>query len=643
VSQDSNGDPPTPRQICSPGTGIGGTHDSSLANELKLAEERLSFVLDAAEVGTWDWDLETGRLAWSPRCLELYGFTPGSSVTYEIFLRAVHPLDRAQIDAAVRDALARRAGYDVEMRVVWPDSSVHWISSKGRAYFDESARPVRMAGIALDISKRKEAEQNLRQIEERFSKAFLNSPVAQALTQLETGRFIDVNEAWEQLTGYSREEVIGRMRRDLNIWASSEDAAKFVSILTRNGSILHAERLFLRKSGETFIGEISSQLLTVGNDAVALSTIIDLTEQKRSQGERERLSEQLQLALDAARMGWWRYDALTQTTTWDERFREIFSVSGLTSSAEDIPAHVHPDDRATVLNKFQAAMDPGNPVPYEAEYRVLRNDGSTTWVLAYGKTRFDGEGAAAHPIEMVGTVQDVTERKRAEEALLRSEKLASLGRMAATIAHEINNPLSAVTNLIYLAQNQAGLPASAIELLESAQQELRRVAHITSQSLGFFRDSSGPAMISLASIFESALSLLRNKVDTKRANIRRDWSDDIFIPCVANELRQVATNLIGNALDAIGTEGTILIRIRQHGNSSVHVAIADDGGGILPKDRKHLFEPLFSTKAGVGTGLGLWVSRQIIEKHRGTIRVRSAANGTRRGTTLLIRLPVLDR
>lgn len=614
-------------------------HDS-LANELKRTEERLSFVLEAAEVGTWDWNLETGTLDWSNTCLEIFGFPEGSPMTYEMFLNSIHPEDRARVDSAVREALSSRATYDEEMRAVWPDGSVHWVSSKGRAYFDERSRPIRMAGIAQDISNRKEAEQKLRQIEERFSKAFLNSPVAQAMTHLETGRFIDVNDAWQQLTGYSREEVIGRTRNELNIWASKKDSAEFVRVLAAAGWVLHAERLFLKKSGETFLGNISSQLMMVGNNAVALSTIIDMTERNRAQSERERLSEQRQLALDAAHMGWWRYDALTGEATWDERFREIFGVAGLGNSAEDIPAIVHPDDRASVLEKFSKAMDPANPVPYEAQYRLLRPDGTISWVLAYGKTNFAGEGAARHPVEMVGTVQDVTERNRAQEALLRSEKLASLGRMAATIAHEINNPLSAVTNLVYLAEHETGVPSSVLHLLESAQQELRRVAHITSQSLGFFRDSSGPAMVSLASVFESALSLLRNKIDRKRASIRQEWETQVSIPAVANELRQVATNLIGNALDAIGTGGEIRIRARQHGTYCVHIAISDNGAGILPQHRKRLFEPLFSTKSGVGTGLGLWVSRQIIEKHRGTIQVRSCTAGPRRGTTLLIRLPV---
>src|SRR5581483_534042 len=131
-------------------------------DEVQATEEQLSFAVNAAEVGTWDWDIVSGELLWSDRNRQMFGIAPGTTVTYERFLQAVHPEDRERIDQAVKNTLERREKYDVEMRTVWPDGSVHWNVSRGRAYFDESGRPVRMSGAAIDITKLKQTEEELK-------------------------------------------------------------------------------------------------------------------------------------------------------------------------------------------------------------------------------------------------------------------------------------------------------------------------------------------------------------------------------------------------------------------------------------------------------------------------------------------------
>jgi PAS domain S-box-containing protein len=239
------------------------------------------------------------------------------------------------------------------------------------------------------------------------------------------------------------------------------------------------------------------------------------------------------------------------------------------------------------------------------------------------------------PLEAFVMLRDITERKRAEETLLRSEKLASLGRMAAAIAHEINNPVDAVMNLLFLAQDSNGLPESTRELLETADAELRRVAHITRQSLGFYRESNAPALTSVTTVLDSVLDLLKNRIKAKHATVDRQWDGDVQITAVGGELRQVFSNLVSNSLDAIDGRGRIKLRVSVCGHR-VRVTIADNGRGIPPSALQHIFEPFFTTKDAVGNGLGLWVSQQIIEKHGGTIRVRSRSEGLRRGTTFSI-------
>jgi signal transduction histidine kinase len=238
---------------------------------------------------------------------------------------------------------------------------------------------------------------------------------------------------------------------------------------------------------------------------------------------------------------------------------------------------------------------------------------------------------------------DITKAKQAEAALIRSEKLASVGRMAATIAHEINNPLEAVTNLLFLAKSAKELTESH-QYLEIADAELKRVAHITQQSLGFYRESNAPTPTSIITVLDSAVDLLTAKTKAKHAVIEKQWDSDVQITAVAGELRQVFANLLANSLDAIDKKGTIKLRVStgstSNGYRCVRVTVADNGKGIGAATLPHIFEPLFTTKEVSGSGLGLWVSKQIIEKHNGSIQVRSSTNNERRGTTFSVLIPI---
>jgi signal transduction histidine kinase len=235
---------------------------------------------------------------------------------------------------------------------------------------------------------------------------------------------------------------------------------------------------------------------------------------------------------------------------------------------------------------------------------------------------------------------DITDRKLAEEALLRAEKLASVGRMAAAIAHELNNPLEAVTNLLFLANESEELPESTRKLLETADAELRRMAYITRQSLGFYRESATPALTSVNAVLESALDLLKSKVKSKHAVIEKQWNNDVQVVGIPGELRQVFSNLLANSLDAIQEGGKINLRVtaNQH---RVRITVADNGKGISTELQQHIFEPFFTTKGTTGTGLGLWVSKEIISKHGGIVQMRSKVQcGT--VVSVVLRLPSRD-
>ncbi|WP_353070272.1 ATP-binding protein [Tunturibacter empetritectus] len=241
--------------------------------------------------------------------------------------------------------------------------------------------------------------------------------------------------------------------------------------------------------------------------------------------------------------------------------------------------------------------------------------------------------------------EEISARKRAEEALINSEKLASVGHMAAVLAHEINNPLAAVTNVLFLAQTTKGLPDAARQYLQMADAELSRIAHITRQTLGFYRESSAPITFHLAILFDSVVNLLQAKQISKQAIIEKQCEKELQMTAFQGELRQVLSNLLINSLDAIPEAGRITLRAATSDGfrgkrRCVRISVSDNGNGMNRSTLNQIFQPFFTTKGLVGNGLGLWVSKQIVEKHGGSIQVRSHTNGPRQGTTFSIVLPI---
>ncbi|HWS17094.1 MAG TPA: CHASE3 domain-containing protein [Candidatus Elarobacter sp.] len=238
--------------------------------------------------------------------------------------------------------------------------------------------------------------------------------------------------------------------------------------------------------------------------------------------------------------------------------------------------------------------------------------------------------------------RDVTAEKQAQSVLRKAEKLAAAGRLAATVAHEINNPLEAVCNLIYIVKNTGNLPEEIVNYLNMAEQELDRVSHITRQTLGFYRDSSEPGLVPLRGVLESVVRLYENKIKSKSIALEMDLADCPPIQGLQGELKQLVANLISNAADAVEPGGKIRISLAtaqsEHGNG-VAIRIADNGPGVPEKNRAHIFEPFFTTKEDVGTGLGLWVSKEIAERHGGNIQLDTANNNGLGGAVFTVFLP----
>ena len=333
-------------------------------------------------------------------------------------------------------------------------------------------------------------------------------------------------------------------------------------------------------------------------------------------------SRRLREALEAGALGTWSWDMATDRLDLDERASQLlFAEPHTPIRRADLRRRiVHTDDLPnTPADLGEAVLSGGT---YSAEYRVEGPGKRQRWIAARGLATFND---ARELTGMTGTVQDITDRKTQEASLRQSEKLAATGRLAATIAHEINNPLEAVTNIIYLCKTDATVPPDVQRLLQTADEELARVAQIAQQTLGFYRDTTRPGEIDLSAMLHGIVELFSRKLEFKRLACRTHIQPGLRLYGLQGEVRQVFSNLFVNAIEASeNTELTIRAcgRIFK-GRPGISCLIADRGTGVQPAVRERLFSPFITSKHSLGTGLGLWVTRGIVEKHGGTILYRT--------------------
>jgi signal transduction histidine kinase len=285
----------------------------------------------------------------------------------------------------------------------------------------------------------------------------------------------------------------------------------------------------------------------------------------------------------------------------------------------------------------------GQPVvnfPLEGEL-VTRPGEHRYWTVSYFPV-FAADGT----VQAISAASlEITQQKKAELALMQSEKLAVVGRLAASIAHEINNPLESVTNLLYLAEHSEDLEKTRT-YVQTAERELRRVSVIANQTLRFHKQSSSPQEISGVQLIESVISMFQSRFVNAGIRVEERERTTSTVRCFEGEIRQVLSNLVSNAIDAMHPLGGGRLLLRSHvrrewptGRRGLVITVADTGSGIPASVANRIFEPFYTTKGASGTGLGLWVSNEIVRRHDGTLRFRSSEKEGRSGTVFALFLP----
>lgn len=357
---------------------------------------------------------------------------------------------------------------------------------------------------------------------------------------------------------------------------------------------------------------------------VLIATVRSLLRLRAAEGVARQAAEQWQATFDALSEGLAVIDADRRLVRWNAAFAALCGPDHALSAGEDA---------AFLMRQLM-----GTSVP------LLRDSGPSEFVLGEKTLHLAvrGIGSETEPSSRVLVLSDVTDRRLAEYAIRTAEKIAATGKLANAIAHEINNPLESLTNLLYLAESSSGVQTIQ-EYLSSANEELARISRITRQTLSFHRDTHTPVQIDIGSLLADVVSLFEKSAAARRIRVVLDRQPTLTIYGYPGQLSQVFGNLVRNATEAAPPNTDICIRVRprhRRGQEGTRVTIHDSGHGIPRHVQKLMFDPFFTTKELRGSGLGLWVSKNLIAKHNGSIRFRSSTRPERSGTTFEVFLPV---
>lgn len=599
--------------------------------ESESERHRLHDLLAAAQIGTWEWDAVRDVRVLSPELHRIFGTSACDPDYVRTWASCVHQDDWHRVQQEMVEGYSL-GNMEFEYRYQHPQSGLRWFYCNGSRPHDEST----MLGIVQDITARRMAEEASRQSKERF-RAIVDTTPECVKVVAHDGTLLYMNSVGLNLIGAeSLNAVAGE-----NVYPliAQEDRERFRQF---NERVCGGQRDSLefdivglqgvRRQMETH----AAPLRSADGEIVQLAVTRDVTERNRAQWLTERLSAIVSSSDDAIVSK----DLNGIVTSWNLAAERILGYTAEEMIGKPITTIIPPelhDDEKRILRTIAR----GERIEHFETVRLTKSGERIDVSLTVSPMK----DASGRIVGAAKIARDITLRKKAEHALHTAEKLASVGRMAATVAHEINNPLEALTNLIYLARN-SDTKSEIDEYLAAAEEELDRVSHLTKQTLGFYRETKGSSSIRVGSLVNSLLTVFSSRTRSKGIAIRTEIEEDPEICAVPGELRQLIANLVSNSIDAVGAGGRIRIRVsaardwRHNHREGVRLTVADSGAGISDELRLQLFEPFFTTKKDVGTGLGLWVCKSIVEKHHGTIRVKSSITPGKSWTAFSVFLPL---
>ena len=453
-----------------------------------------------------------------------------------------------------------------------------------------------------------------------------------------TGRIMSWNPAASRLFGYQAEEIVGDSILRLVPPDLHDEEAEILRRLKEGERIEHFETIRLRKDGARIPVSVTiSPIRDPSGRVIGASKIArDISDRMRNDEIRFRLAAIVDSADDAIISK----NLSGIITSWNAGACRMFGYQAEEMVGQSI-LRLIPEELQGEESEILRRLKAGERIEHYETLR-MRKSGEKFHISA---TISPIKNEAGKVVGASKIARDISDRKEMERMLIQSEKLAANGRMAATIAHEINNPLESLMNLIYLARQSSTSPKKVQEYLLTAEGELERVSHIARQTLGYYRDTGKPVRVHLHSLLENVLAVYDAKLMAGRISVDARFDDQQDILISKGEMLQIFSNVVANAIDAMPEGGTLHVSTRnlaRFGTDGIEVLIRDTGMGISQENLKKIFEPFFTTKGEVGTGIGLWVTKRLVENRGGQISVASNKEGGKTGTTITIFVPSID-
>jgi PAS domain S-box-containing protein len=449
------------------------------------------------------------------------------------------------------------------------------------------------------------------------------------------GNIVSWNESAARIFGYSADEIIGQPVLLLLPPELHHEEDLILRELRAGEQIEHYAAVGIKKNGERFpvAVTISSIRDEAGKIVGATKIAHDMSNRAKDDDSRFRLAAIVDSAEDAIVSK----DLNGIVKTWNQGAYRMFGYTAEEMVGQPILRLIPPElhyEEDEILRKLRA----GGRVDHYDTIRVKKSGERFSVSVTISPIR-DESGRVIGASKIA---RDMSDRRRMESLVIQAEKLAATGRMAASIAHEINNPLESLINLIFLARQNSPAGGKAYAHLLTAEQELERVGHIARQTLGYYRDTGVPSAVHLHELLENVLEVYRAKLIAGGLTVEKRFDDLQKITVSRGEVLQVFSNLITNAIDAMRGGGILTLSARKVSAPSgegVQVTIRDTGTGIKQENLEQIFEPFFTTKGNLGTGIGLWIARQLVERRGGQISVSSSTEIGSSGTSVTVFVP----
>jgi PAS domain S-box-containing protein len=600
---------------------------------LRRREYELSEAHRLACLGSWTWDRQSGNMTWSEGVYRLFDLDPDQGMPSPEQQESLLSNDsvlrlRSALNRITEDGIP----YELDLELNLPTHGIRWAIVRGEVESYVDGKPARLRGTIQEITQRKRAEEQVRKANAELQTVL--SSITEGLFILDKEwRFTFLNKQGAAILGTDAERLIGRKVEDVFPETKNTNSHDAFRRAIAGGKPVEFEEYFAEPANKWLechcypsAEGLSVYFRDVSGRRRAFKIISDSELRFRT------LAETLPQLI-------WVANAKGVKTYTNRRYLDYTGAKSTREMDEAWFTFIHPDDAPRTMEAWQHSLATGDA--YSSSYRLRRYDGAYRHFLAKAVAVKNDTGEIE---QWLGSSTDVHEQKLVEEVLRRSEKLATAGRLAANIAHEINNPLAAISNLLYLSLEDEALSESTRNYLKLAEQELTRTAHFTTQTLKFHKQTSAPGLANLPETIDSVLSVFEPRFEACSVSVERDYQTHEQLHCYSDELRQVFAHLLSNSLDATARGGRLRIRVKRSrgwGESAepgIRVTVADTGIGIPSEIRKDVFDAFISTKESTGTGLGLWVTEGIVRKHGGKIFLRSRTDETH-GTVVTLFFP----